>query len=143
MFAHRHSDGREQFEAVMASVQSSPDLIALGQDGRGEDRFTSRAMIEAEQRLHRAVEAMAVREQHRVADANRDRALTRAAGRGLHLSGEQRAAFDHVTDRSDLSLVVAYAGTGKSRMLGAARAAWESPDLGVRGGALSGIAAEG
>src|SRR3546814_11089196 len=55
--------------------------------------------------LHRAVEAMAGREQHRVADANRDRALTRAAGRGLHLSGEQRAAFDHVTDRSDLSIV--------------------------------------
>src|SRR3546814_9657165 len=24
MFAHRHSDGREQFEAAMASVQSSP-----------------------------------------------------------------------------------------------------------------------
>src|SRR3546814_2434683 len=50
MFAHRHSDGREQFDAVLGAVRSSPDLIALGKDGRGEDRFTSREMIETEQR---------------------------------------------------------------------------------------------
>ena len=143
MFAHRHSDGREQFDAVMGAVRSSPDLIALGQDGRGEDRFTSRDMIEAEQRLHRAAEAMAQRDRHRVSDATRDVALARASERGLHLAGEQRAAFDHVTDRSDLGIVVGYAGTGKSAMLGAARDAWESSGLSVRGAALSGIAAEG
>ncbi len=143
MFAHRHSDGREQYDAVVGAVRSSPDLVALGRDGRGEDRFTSRDMIEAEKRLHRAVEAMAVREQHRVADVDRNRALARASERGLHLVGEQRAAFDHVTDRGDLGIVVGYAGTGKSAMLGAAREAWESAGLNVRGAALSGIAAEG
>ena len=143
MFVHRHSDGREQYDAVIGAVRLSPDLIVLGQDGRGEDRFTSRAMIEAEQRLHRAAEAMAARQRHRVSDAARDVALARASDRGLHLSGEQRAAFDHVTDRSDLGIVVGYAGTGKSAMLGAARDAWESSGLEVRGAALSGIAAEG
>src|SRR3546814_2714551 len=49
MFAHRHSEGREQYDAVLGAVRASPDLIALGQDGRGEDRFTSRDMIETEQ----------------------------------------------------------------------------------------------
>ena len=143
MFAHRHSDGREQYDAVMGAVRSSPDLIELGKDGRGEDRFTSREMIEAEQRLHRAAEIMAERERHRVSETDREGALERAADSGLELSGEQRAAFDHVTDGHDLGVVVGYAGTGKSAMLGAAREAWESAGLEVRGAALSGIAAEG
>ncbi len=143
MFAHRNSDGREQFDAVIGAVRASPDLIALGKDGRGEDRFTSRDMIEAEQRLHRAAEVMAARERHRVADADRHHALRQAAERGLVLSGEQRTAFDHMTARRDLGIVVGYAGTGKSAMLGAAREAWEAAGLEVRGAALSGIAAEG
>src|SRR3546814_18006833 len=58
MFVHRHSDGKDQFDAVMSAVKASPDMIALGKDGRGEDRFTSREMIETEQRLDRAVERL-------------------------------------------------------------------------------------
>ncbi|MBB5707673.1 Ti-type conjugative transfer relaxase TraA [Sphingopyxis panaciterrulae] len=143
MFAHRHSDGREQFDAVLGAVRSSPDLIELGQDGRGEDRFTSHDMIETEQRLQRAAEVMAQRERHRVLNSNRKGALARAAERGLELSGEQRAAFERVTDGRGLGIVVGYAGTGKSAMLGVAREAWEHAGLEVRGAALSGIAAEG
>ncbi len=143
MFVHRHSDGQEQFDQALSAVRGSPDLIALGKDGRGEDRFTSRAMIETEQRLQRASELVAERERHRVDQHGREGALARAEERGLVLSGEQRAAFEHVTDRRGLSVVVGYAGTGKSAMLGVAREAWEGAGLEVRGAALSGIAAEG
>jgi hypothetical protein len=45
-FAFRHSDGKEQFDQVMRAVRTSPELVALGKDGRGEERFTSREMIE-------------------------------------------------------------------------------------------------
>ena len=143
MFVHRHSDGKEQFDQVLSAVRTSPDLIVLGKDGHGEDRFTSREMIETEQRLSQAAQMIAERERHRVDEKQRTSALSRAAERGLALSGEQRAAFEHVTDARGLSVVVGYAGSGKSAMLGVAREAWESAGYNVRGVALSGIAAEG
>lgn len=143
MFVHRHSDRKDQFDVAMSAVRASSDLITLGKDGRGEDRFTSRAMIETEQRLQHASELMAERERHRVGEKDQSSALARAEDRGLLLSGEQRAAFTHVTERRGLSIVVGYAGTGKSAMLGVAREAWESAGYTVRGAALSGIAAEG
>jgi len=142
MFAHRHSDGIEQYNEVMGAMRNAPDLVELGQDGRGEDRFTTRDMIEAEQRLHRAAELMAEKELHEVSDRDREAALARAEQRGLFLSGEQADALAHVTDGHDLGIVVGYAGTGKSAMLGVAREAWEAAGYEVRGVALSGIAAE-
>ena len=56
---------------------------------------------------------------------------------------QSRPAVHHVTAGRDLALVVGYAGTGKSAMLGVARVAWEAAGYRVRGAALSGIAAEG
>jgi Ti-type conjugative transfer relaxase TraA len=141
-FAHRHSDGIDQFNAVMGAMRRSPELIELGRDGQGDDRFTTSDMIEAEQRLHRAAEMMAERERHEVDDRSRVDALARAEQRGLVLSGEQADALAHVTDGRDLGIVVGYAGTGKSAMLGVARDAWEAAGSEVRGVALSGIAAE-
>jgi Ti-type conjugative transfer relaxase TraA len=142
MFAHRHSDGIDQFNDVMGAMRGAPDLVELGKDDAGQDRFTTRDMIETEQRLHRAAELMAERERHEVNDAGRRAALARAESRDLVLSGEQAEALAHVTDGRDLGIVVGYAGTGKSAMLGVAREAWEDAGYTVRGAALSGIAAE-
>jgi Ti-type conjugative transfer relaxase TraA len=141
-FAHRHSDGIDQFNEVMGAMRSAPDLVELGKDARGEDRFTTREMIEAEQRLHRAAELMAERERHEVRGADREAALARAEQSGLVLSGEQADALARITDGRDLGIVVGYAGTGKSAMLSVAREAWEAAGYEVRGVALSGIAAE-
>lgn len=141
-FAFRHSDGKDQFDAVMASVRGSPELVALGRDGKDQERFTSADMIAVEERLGLSASMLVTSERHEVADHNRHYALEGAAQRGMILSGEQRDAFDHVTSERGLSSVVGYAGSGKSAMLGVARDAWEQEGYNVRGASLSGIAAE-
>ena len=135
---HRHSDGEQQFTSVLAKVEASAELVRLGEDERGRERFTTRAMIAVEQRMERAADALSATQGHAVGErAQQTVALDERA-----LGAEQEAAFQHVTGRGDLALVVGYAGTGKSTMLGAAREAWEASGYTVRGAALSGIAAE-
>ncbi|QDX26122.1 Ti-type conjugative transfer relaxase TraA [Sphingomonas suaedae] len=141
-FIHRHSDGKEQFDQAMSAVRASADLVALGKDGRGEDRFTSRAMIEVEQRLMSRAERLADRESHSLPTATLNEAIIAAGRNGLVLGGEQKAALDHISTPHDLAIVTGYAGTGKSAMLSVARDAWSHAGYEVQGLALSGIAAE-
>ncbi|WP_267382417.1 MULTISPECIES: Ti-type conjugative transfer relaxase TraA [unclassified Sphingomonas] len=142
VFAFRHSDGKDQYDQVMAAVPSSPELVALGKDGRDQERFTSREMIATEARLERSGNALADTRSFGVVTWHQVGALQAGKGRGLTLSGEQRDAFEHVTGDRGLASVVGYAGSGKSAMLGVARDAWERQGYTVRGAALSGIAAE-
>ena len=141
-FVHRHSAGREQFDRVFAAIKGSPELVALGKDGRGEQRFTSHSMIDTEQRLERSASVLAERSGHGLTAATLDRAIAAAARDGLKLGGEQEAALRHVSGSRDLAIVTGYAGTGKSAMLSVARDGWERAGYRVQGAALSGIAAE-
>jgi Ti-type conjugative transfer relaxase TraA len=141
-FVHRHSGGKEQFDRAIAAVKASPERIALGKDGRGDERFTSRTMIEIEARLERASNILSERACHGVSAATTKGALEAAENSGLALGDEQRAALDHVARPNDLAIVTGYAGAGKSAMLGIAREAWEHDGYHVVGAALSGIAAE-
>ena len=135
---HRHSDGTTQFAAIMAKVEASPELVRVGKDGRDQARYSTREMIAIERRMEAAALELSRRTPHPVA-LNRRKALLE----GGTLGEEQRLAFGHVTRSRDLAVVVGYAGTGKSTMLGAARQAWKAEGYTVRGAALSGIAAEG
>jgi Ti-type conjugative transfer relaxase TraA len=142
MFVHRHSEGKEQFDAIMAAIRASDQVVYVGMDGRGEDRFTSRAMLETERRLERATWSLAERRTHGADAIGQARVAAVLERSGDRLSAEQRGALKHVTSARDLAVVVGYAGTGKSTMLGVAREIWESIGYEVRGAALSGIAAE-
>jgi Ti-type conjugative transfer relaxase TraA len=142
-FVNRHTDGAEQFASVLAKVEAAPELVRLGEDERGRERFTTRAMLETERRMEAAAGELAGHDGHSVLQAAGWRVVKAAERSGLVLEEGQREAFRHVTSGPALSLVVGYAGSGKSTMLGVARAAWEAEGYSVRGLALSGIAAEG
>jgi Ti-type conjugative transfer relaxase TraA len=131
----RHTADAEQFAVAMAKVEASPEVVRLGTDGREQARFTTRAMLATEQRMEQAAGELAERQGHRVN-------LRRRLAESSTLGREQVLAFRHVTQDRDLAVVVGYAGTGKSTMLGEARAAWEADGHRVLGAALSGIAAE-
>ena len=142
MFVHRHSDSKAQFDEALRAVRSSPEIIALGTDRKGNDRFTSQDMIAAEQRLEAAADRLAHQRCHGLDNRHRTQALATAEAKGLVLSTEQRGALEHITGSDGLASVVGYAGTGKSAMLGVAREAWKRAGYRVHGVALSGIAAE-
>lgn len=38
---HRQSDGAAQFAAIMAAVEAAPELVRVGEDGRGRARFST------------------------------------------------------------------------------------------------------
>jgi len=141
-FVNAHTADREQFAQAMARVEAAPEVVALGQDGRGQDRFTTREMLAVEQRMERAAASMAEHRGHRVAGATVGGVLLQAAVGGLRLSNEQREAYRHVMAAQDFAVVTGFAGTGKSAMFSVAKAAWEAAGYTVRGAALSGIAAE-
>lgn len=137
-FVHRHTVDEAQFGAVMAQIEACSELVVLGRDGYGRERFSSRDMVAVEQRMEAASLALGQRQAHAVPVG-----LRRAAMGRSDLGEEQALALGEVTRSRDLSVVVGYAGTGKSMMLGVARSVWEAAGYRVRGAALSGIAAEG
>jgi Ti-type conjugative transfer relaxase TraA len=142
-FIARQTDGAAQFAEVLAKVEASPDLVQLGKDAAGRARWTTREMLAAEQRMEGQAAALAEGRAHGVTARLQERALRQAEQHGLTLSVEQRDAVRHLTGEEGLALVVGYAGSGKSALLGVAREAWEAQGLRVRGATLSGIAAEG
>jgi Ti-type conjugative transfer relaxase TraA len=136
-FIHRHSDDKDQLDRAMSAVKTSPDFIALGRDGLGRERFTSREMLGVELALEQTAEVMAGRTDHVVPLDQAKAALTIAIGRTVAVSDEQAMALLHMTTRADLALVMGYAGSGKSTLLGIARDVWEDWGFTVRGAALS------
>ena len=136
-FLHTRTDGAEQFDRAYLKVTTSPELVELGKDDAGRQRFTTREMLGLERDLLADAESLAGREGHGVA-AHRQRSVLSQNS----LSEEQRQAFEHVTGAGDLKALVGVAGSGKSTALSAMREAWEAEGLAVKGAALAGIAAE-
>jgi Ti-type conjugative transfer relaxase TraA len=136
-FLHTRTDSADQFQAALLKVTTSPELVPLGVDDAGRQRFTTREMLKLERSLLANADELAHRAQHAVDPRRRTAVLTHH-----RLSAEQERAVLEVTGRGDLKALAGVAGSGKSTTLAAMREVWEKEGYTVKGAALAGIAAE-
>jgi conjugative relaxase-like TrwC/TraI family protein len=129
--------GLRGVEDAVASLKADRDTVHLT-DWKGQSRFTTREMQKIEREMVGRAERMSAKLRHTVSAEN----LRRALAAKPTLSAEQKRAVEHVTRGGDMACVQGMAGTGKSFMLSAAKNAWESQGLRVRGASLSGKAAQ-
>lgn len=125
-------------EAYLASVTQHPEAVRLLATD-GSERWTTREMQRLEQQMVERAHNLAKDWSHSVTET------AIASNIGTHsLSPEQASALVHITRESGAATCLqGHAGTGKSRLLGAAKDVWQSAGYSVHGAALSGKAAEG
>ncbi|HEO1440440.1 TPA: Ti-type conjugative transfer relaxase TraA, partial [Legionella pneumophila] len=135
-FINRHTEDAEQFKLVFERVKTSTELVFVGLDSEGKQRFSTHDMLSIESAMMKLADKLYHQKGHQV-----DEHAVRNAKSNRTLSQEQETALDYVTSIGDMKSLLGYAGTGKSYLLGAAREAWEQSGYRVQGTALSGIAA--
>ena len=116
-----------------AHLRASPEIVRLGVH-YGEERFTTREMLELERSLLGSVQELDSDDFHQVS-AER---VIRGIGQFHELSEEQMNAVLHITaGTGGFASVSGMAGTGKTRMLEAAQHIWEADGKMVVGTALA------
>ena len=136
-FLNTRTQDAAQFQAAYLKVTTSPDLVPLGTDDLGKQRFTTREMFNLERSLLEKSDALANRQNHSVDSKLRTRILEKH-----DLSPEQQRAALRITDNGDLKSLAGVAGSGKSTTLKALREIWEKEGYTVKGAALAGIAVD-
>ena len=124
-------------EPLYEKVKGHEQIIPLGLDEKGRERFTTQQMLDIEKHMLNNMNSLYEKNNHAINENSYVKGLE-----NRHLNDEQKEAYQHLLSNSDLSCVIGYAGTGKSYLLGAAREAWEAQGFKVKGVTLAGIAAE-
>jgi Ti-type conjugative transfer relaxase TraA len=125
--------GLRGIEETTAAITRDAEIVRLT-----ESRYTTRAMLDVERGALLRAQRLADDAAYQV-----DPAAIATAEKSRPLSDEQRAALEHLTRGSRLTVLEGLAGTGKSHLLGAAREAWEAAGYETRAAALAGKAAKG
>jgi Ti-type conjugative transfer relaxase TraA len=136
-FLNTRTQDAEQFQTAYLKVTTSPELLQLGTDDLGRQRFTTREMFNLERSLLEKSDTLAHRTNHGVDTKTRTRILEKH-----DLSPEQQRAAIDITEKGDLKSLAGVAGSGKSTTLKALREVWEKEGYTVKGAALAGIAVD-
>jgi Ti-type conjugative transfer relaxase TraA len=136
-FLNTRTQDAEQFQTALLKVTTSPELVPLGTDDLGRQRFTTREMFNLERSLLEKSDTLSKRTNHGVDSNLRTRTLAKH-----DLSPEQQRAAIDITASGDLKALAGVAGSGKSTTLKALREIWEKEGYTVKGAALAGIAVD-
>ncbi len=132
--------GIREIEARMDALRRDPEVVWLGEDRRGEARWSTESLRRLEATAIARAEIGAEDRAHALAPEQIEPILRARP----QLSAEQVEAVRHLCERGGaVATVEGLPGTGKSVLLDAARAAWEAAGYRVVGAALSGKAALG
>ncbi|HHT0595026.1 TPA: Ti-type conjugative transfer relaxase TraA [Legionella anisa] len=112
------------------------EVVALGDNNKGQPSFTSRTHFMQEAQLLNDIEAMMVSKKHVV-----HQPIERLAQQ-YQLSEEQREAFRYIAQSSDISVVIGRPGAGKSYLLKPVHEYYAQAGMEVIGAALSGKVAK-
>ncbi|MFO9453196.1 Ti-type conjugative transfer relaxase TraA [Legionella pneumophila serogroup 1] len=130
------SDSPQEYLHFVERVLEHHDVVALGDNSRGQQSFTTRTHFLQEAQLLQDIEAMMVSKKHVV-----HQSIDRLA-QYYQLSEEQQEAFHYIAQSSDISVVIGRPGTGKSYLLKPINDYYTQAGMEVIGAALSGKVAK-
>ena len=132
-FVNERTESPEEFSSLKMAIESCESLVQLGLGLDGKSYYTSNQVLEQERDLIARATRLSKSSMHQLNPKALDYILASRT-----LNAEQKAAFEHILSGNDLSLIVGFAGTGKSYLMDAVREAYESQGYTVVGTALSG-----
>ncbi|MGN7126808.1 Ti-type conjugative transfer relaxase TraA [Methylorubrum thiocyanatum] len=143
----RYIDDPALFETIRLRVGLAPDLVAVSEEVIdpqterviAQARWTTKSLLRAELDMQVAAGRLWTDRTHKLVPV----AINTALSARSNLSDQQREAVRHVTNSERITVVVGFAGAGKSTMLGVANDAWKRSGYRVHGAALAGKAADG
>src|SRR5262249_24490744 len=136
----RGISGKLLEEAVRFCLENAHEIVKLGKDASGQERYTTRELFEIEQKMLERLERLRGSSTLAVSEETLQAVL---AARPT-ITAEQARAVERLTRSPDsVAVCVGRARTGKTFMLDAVREAFERDGFEVLGACLSGKAARG
>lgn len=137
---HFHSEiaealiGRGSYEHIKTSIamaHSSPELQTLLKDSSGRDKFSTKAMMAIEKRVHDIIRSRADEGRHIIPAEKVEKTITKHFPT---MEPEQRAAVNEATQsRAGVTIIQGVAGAGKSYAMKAVRQVFEDSFYRVQG----------
>jgi Ti-type conjugative transfer relaxase TraA len=132
----RHGEDRAHDERLLqrfhSAVLARPELVELSKAANGPtERYTTRAVLEAELHVLRSAEGLAGDKRHAISDGERAAVLGGKQFAGI--TREQTRAYRHATGAEGLAIIDGQAGTGKSFTMAAIRQTYEKAGYRVIG----------
>lgn len=130
----------QQVKGYVAALMNNDQLVILGKDQQGTQRFSSKEMLAIEQGIAKKAISRSKEIKHHASKKTVDQTIV---GRPT-ITNEQINTLEYITRQSGgVACVQGIAGSGKSFLMEACREIFEKSQFRVTGCALSGKAAQG